>query len=282
MSARAERIGVGSRAATLIVLVAFAFYFLAPLWWLIVASTKAMGNQFSGSGLWFDGFHLFDNIGQLVRKDDGLFVRWMGNSLLYAVGGAFGATLLAAMAGYALSKYSFRGREALFTAVLAAVLIPKMLLTMPWYLLFSGVDLINNPLAVLLPSFVSPFGVYLCRVFAAGSVPDEVIEAARIDGAGEFTIFFRIGLRMMVPALVTVLLFNIVEIWNNFLLPAMVLNQTELQPVTVGLSGWFASNGKVPLSLVVIGAFVSLLPLLALFLFLQRYWKAGLTAGAVK
>ena len=148
--------------------------------------------------------------------------------------------------------------------------------------MFSGVHLIDNPLAVLLPSVVSPFGVYLARVFAEQSVPDEVLEAGRLDGASEFRIFRTIAARMMLPALVTIFLFQFVEIWNNYLLPAMVLGDDRLQPVTVGLVGWNASHVAVPPPLVVIGSLVSIAPLLIAFLALQRFWRAGMTAGAVK
>ncbi|WP_286166686.1 carbohydrate ABC transporter permease [Arthrobacter sp. AQ5-05] len=273
---------LAGRLVVTIVLGCFALYFLVPIWWLLVAASKPMGEQFSAPGFWFNGMHLGSNVGELLTSRDGIFMRWILNSIFYAGVGAIVGTLLASMAGYALAKYRFRGREVVFGVVLAAVLIPKILFTLPLYLMFSEVGLINNPLAVILPSIVSPFGVYLSRVFAAQSVPDEIIEAARIDGVGEVGIYFRIGLRMMTPVLVTIFLFNFVEIWNNYLLPAMVINDSSLQPVTVGLVSWFASNGKVPMSLVVIGALVSIIPLLLLFLFLQRFWKAGLTAGALK
>ncbi|MFF5342826.1 carbohydrate ABC transporter permease [Streptomyces althioticus] len=259
-----------------------AFYFLLPLWWLLVAATKPFGEQFSGTGLWFDGFGLFDNITRLGSQDGGIFWRWMLNSVLYCGVGALVGTLFSALAGYALAKYRFPGRGLLFGVVLAAVLIPKVLFTLPLYLMFSGVGLIDNPLAVLLPSVVSPFGVYLCRVFAAQSVPDEVLEAGRIDGASEFRLFRSVSVRMMLPALVTILLFQFVEIWNNYLLPAMVLGDDRLQPVTVGLVGWNASHVAVPPALVVVGSLVSIVPLLLAFLSLQRFWRAGMTAGALK
>ncbi|MFI1960947.1 carbohydrate ABC transporter permease [Streptomyces althioticus] len=259
-----------------------AFYFLLPLWWLLVAATKPFGEQFSGTGLWFDGFGLFDNIARLGSQDGGIFWRWMLNSVLYCGVGALVGTLFSALAGYALAKYRFPGRGLLFGVVLAAVLIPKVLFTLPLYLMFSGVGLIDNPLAVLLPSVVSPFGVYLCRVFAAQSVPDEVLEAGRIDGASEFRLFRSVSVRMMLPALVTILLFQFVEIWNNYLLPAMVLGDDRLQPVTVGLVGWNASHVAVPPALVVVGSLVSIVPLLLAFLSLQRFWRAGMTAGALK
>lgn len=271
-----------SRAVVVLLLAVSTVYFLFPLWWLLVSATKPFGEQFSGGGLWFDGFGVLDNLARLTAQGDGIFWRWMLNSILYCGVGALVGTLLSSMAGYALAKYSFRGRGALFGLVLAAVLVPKILFTLPIYLMFSGIHLIDNPLAVLLPSIVSPFGVYLSRVFAAQSVPDEVIEAGRIDGAGEFRIFRSLSMRMMLPALVTIFLFQFVDIWNNYLLPAMVLSDNRLQPVTVGLVGWNASHVAVPPPLVVIGSLVSVVPLLIAFLALQRFWRAGLTAGAVK
>ncbi|MFK0170581.1 carbohydrate ABC transporter permease [Streptomyces sp. NPDC090306] len=272
----------GSRATVTTLLALSAVYFLFPLWWLLVSATKPFGRQFSGNGLWFDGFGLFGNIARLGEQDGGIFWRWMLNSLLYCGAGALLGTLFSALAGYALAKFDFPGRGALFGLVLAAVLVPKVLFTLPLYLMFSGVHLIDNPLAVLLPSVVSPFGVYLARVFAAQTIPDEVLEAGRIDGAGELRIFRSLGVRMMLPALVTIFLFQFVEIWNNYLLPAMVLGDDRLQPVTVGLVGWNASHVAVPPPLVVIGSLVSVLPLLVAFLALQRFWRAGMTAGAVK
>ncbi|KRV49487.1 ABC transporter permease [Wenjunlia vitaminophila] len=271
-----------SRALVMVVLAVSAVYFLFPLWWLLVAATRPFGEQFSGGGLWFDGFGLFDNLTRLTEQNDGIFWRWMLNSVLYCGVGALVGTFLSALAGYTLAKYQFPGRGVVFGLVLAAVLIPKILFTLPLYLMFSGIGLVNNPLAVLLPSVVSPFGVYLSRVFAARSVPDEVIEAGRLDGAGEFRIFRTLSVRMMLPALVTIFLFQFVEIWNNYLLPAMVLSDDRLQPVTVGLVGWNASHVAVPPPLVVIGSLVSVVPLVVAFLALQRFWRAGMTTGAVK
>lgn len=271
-----------SRVAVYVVLGLTAIYFLFPLWWLVVSATKPFGEQFSGSGLWFQGFGLFDNLARLTAENDGIFWRWMLNSILYCGVGALVGTGLASLCGYALAKYDFRFRGALFGLVLAAVLVPKIMFTLPLYLMFSGIHLINNPLAVLLPSIVSPFGVYLSRVFAAQSVPDEVMEAGRLDGASEFHIFRSISTRMMLPALVTIFLFQFVDIWNNYLLPAMVLSSDTLQPVTVGLAGWNANHVAVAPPLVVIGSLVSIVPLIIAFLALQRFWRAGLTAGAVK
>jgi multiple sugar transport system permease protein len=260
-----------------------ALYTLIPLWWLFVSATKGSGYLYTGTPLWFSHFDLVTNIEDVFSFEGGIFSTWLANSALYSFVGATVGTLLSAMAGYALSKFSFRGRESVFNVVLASVLIPAPMFALPLFLLMAKLDITNSYWSVLLPSCVSPFGVYLCRIFAAASVPDELLEAARLDGAGEQRTFFRIALPLMSPALVTVFLFQFVGIWNNYLLPSLMLNTSSLQPVTVGLVQWraqFASG--VPPLLPITGAFLSLIPLLVAFVSLQRFWRKGLTAGSVK
>jgi multiple sugar transport system permease protein len=268
------------------VLLLSSAYFLAPVWWLLVSSTKTSSGLFTGNAFWFGHFALFTNIREVFTRDGGIYSRWLLNSALYAVGGAAASTLVAAMAGYALAKYAFRGRELAFNVVLAAVLVPQPLLAIPLYLLFSPIHLVNTYWGVLLPSMVSPFGVYLARIYAGASVPDELIEAGRIDGAGEFRIFATIALRVMSPALVTIFLFQFVTIWTNYLLPVLMLANDTLQPVTEGVVGWQAQRGlgptAVPTNIVITAAMVSAVPLVILFLSLQRYWRSGLTAGSTK
>ncbi|MHC5907697.1 carbohydrate ABC transporter permease [Streptomyces sp. S6] len=275
--------GIASRVVVNGVLGLMALYTLIPLWWLFVAATRGSGYLYTGSPLWFSHFDLFANIKNVLTFDDGVFTAWLGNSALYSLVGAAVSTLLSAMAGYALTKFSFRGREGVFNVILASVLIPAPMFALPLFLLMAKFDLTNTYWSVLLPSCVSPFGVYLCRIFAGSSVPDEVLEAARIDGAGEVRTFFGIALPLMAPALVTVFLFQFVAIWNNYLLPSLMLNSASKLPVTVGLVQWRSefANGVPPL-LPITGAFLSLIPLLIAFVSLQRFWRQGLTAGAVK
>jgi multiple sugar transport system permease protein len=136
---------------------------------------------------------------------------------------------------------------------------------------------------------VSPFGLYLMRVYTQDAVPDSLLEAARIDGAGELRIFFTIVLRLLAPGLVTVLLFTLVATWNNYFLPLIMLNDPNLFPITVGLAQWQAesaaggggSTGE-QLPLVLTGSLLSIIPLIAAFLLLQRYWRSGLATGGVK
>lgn len=273
-----------SRTGAMIVMAIFTLYFLTPIWWLFVAATKSQ-SQFLGSNpLWFAEFSLFDNIAALVAYRDGVFLRWMLNSVLYAGGGALVATVLAGMCGYALAKYRFPGREVLFNIVLGGVLVPATALALPLFLLFSQVQLTNTYWSVFLPSIVSPFGVYLGRIFAAASVPDELLEASRIDGAGEVRTFFTISSRLMLPGLVTVFLFQFVAIWNNFFLPLVMLRSEGLFPVTFGLYNWNSQINQLPelRNFVLSGALLSIIPLVITFLLLQRFWRNGLGSGALK
>ncbi|MFG3045046.1 carbohydrate ABC transporter permease [Streptomyces sp. NPDC090023] len=278
------RTGRASTTAAVLFMTLAACYMLLPVYWLLVSSTKSQGDLVTTPGLRPAHWHFGANLTALFQQQDGVFARWLLNSLLYAGAGSAVATALAAAAGYALAKYHFKGRELLFSVILGGVLVPATALALPLFLMFAEVDATNTFWSVFLPSVVSPFGVYLSRIFAAASVPDEVIEAARMDGAGELRIFTGIGLRMMSPALVTVFLFQFVVIWNNFLLPLVMLQDDDLYPVTLGLYTWQTQTSRLPVlqTLTIVGALVSVVPIVLTFVLLQRYWRAGLSAGAVK
>jgi multiple sugar transport system permease protein len=262
-------------------------YAVLPLLWLVVNSTKTQRSLFTTFGLWFGGpFVLWSNIHQVLTYDNGIFVRWLGNTLLYVVAGAGGATALATLAGYGLAKYRFPGRRAVFAVVLAAVAVPGTALAVPTFLFFSDLHLTNTPWAVIVPSLVSPFGLYLIWVYAQDAVPGELLDAARIDGAGEFLTFFRISLRLLGPGVVTVLLFTIVATWNNYFLPLIMLSQPRWYPLTVGLNDWniqsYTAGGQAIYNLVITGSLLTVIPIMIAFLILQRYWRSGLAAGGVK
>ena len=268
-------------------MLAFLIYFLMPLWWLLVSSTKSIEDLFGTFGLWFSHFNLSDNLSETFSKDSGIYWDWLRNTLVYSFVSAFGAAFLAAAGGYGFAKFAFRGKELLFWVVLGAVMVPTTALAIPLYLMFSKIGLTNSPLAIILPSLVSPFGIYLMRIYAEASVPSELIEAARIDGAGEFYIFRKIAFRLLGPGFVTVLLFTFVATWNNYFLPLVMLSEPKWYPLTVGLAQWNdqanASGGATSaFNLVITGALVSVVPLIIAFVFLQRFWQSGLGAGGVK
>ncbi|WP_082043752.1 carbohydrate ABC transporter permease [Mobilicoccus massiliensis] len=267
------------------VLVVVAVYFLLPVYWLFVSSTKDHESLFSSNGFWFaDSFHLVDNIRHVFSASGGIYLRWALNSLLYAGVGALVATYLAAAAGYALAKFEFAGRNLILLFVLSGVLVPGTATALPLFFVFSGIGLTNTYWAVLIPSLVSPFGLFLARTYAEAAVPTSLLEAGRIDGAGEWRIFHRIVLRQLTPALVTIFLFQFVAIWNNYFLPLVMLADERLYPVTLGLAGWRGITERSPqfFELTITGAMLSVIPLAILILVLQRFWRGGLTEGAVK
>lgn len=263
-------------------------YFLAPFAWLVLASTKTDTDLFNTFGLWFGkSFALLSNIGTVFTYENGAFGVWLLNSAFYALASAVGAVILATLAGYAFAKYRFSGKRVLFSVVLGSIMIPGTALALPTYLLFAHVGLTNTPWAVILPSVVNPFAMYLLMVYAQDAVDDSLLEAARIDGAGELRIFLQIVVRLLTPAIVTVFLLALVATWNNYFLPLIMLNQSTLYPVTVGLAQWAASSNagggaRVLFSTVITGSFISIIPLIVSFLYLQRYWQSGLSTGGVK
>ncbi|MEA5454731.1 carbohydrate ABC transporter permease [Sinomonas sp. JGH33] len=273
-------------------LAVLVLYFLVPIWWLIVASTKDAHGLFSGSAgaLWFDNnVNLMQNLQDLFTYNGGEYLRWLGNSALYALTGGLGATVISVLAGYGFAKYRFRGRNFTFALLLGSVMVPLTALVIPTFILLSNLKLTDTVWAVILPSLLSPFGVYLMRVYVAEAVPDELLDAARMDGAGEYRAFVQVSLPLLRPAAVTVLLLSVVGTWNNYFLPLAMLSTSKLYPLTVGIGLWeqLASsnngNGAHSLwSLIIIGSLVSVIPLVAAFLMLQKYWQGGLSLGSLK
>ena len=242
------------RALPTLLLAVFFVYFVLPLFWLVVSSTKSNDDLFSTFGLWFSTFHLSANLHDTFTYDDGIFLTWFGNSAFYAITSAVGTALVSTLAGYGFAKYRFRGRELLFAIVLGSIMIPQTALVIPIYLMSTKIGIIDTPLAVILPSLVSPFAVFLMRIYAEQAVPDEL---------------------------------SFVATWNNYFLPLVVLSNQKLFPLTVGLAQWngLATAGggsQVLYSVVITGALVAIIPVAIAFLLLQRYWQGGLTVGGVK
>ncbi|GLK16187.1 carbohydrate ABC transporter permease [Herbiconiux flava] len=284
---RRSRLAPRSSIGLTIVMIVLVLYTLVPLAYLLINSTKSQDDFFTSFGLSFgSSFNLFQNIGEVFSYNDGIYSRWFLNTLLYVVVSAGGATILAALGGYGIAKFRFKGRSAVFAVVLGAVAIPGTALALPTFLLFSSIGLVNTPWAIIIPSLVSPFGLYLMWTYASEAVPSEILEAARIDGAGEFRTFFTVSIRLLAPGLVTVLLFSIVTTWNNYFLPLIMLSDPKWYPLTLGLAQWNAqstgTNADPIQNLIITGSLLAIIPLVIVFLLLQRYWQSGLAAGSVK
>ncbi|WP_405926696.1 carbohydrate ABC transporter permease [Streptomyces sp. NBC_00035] len=260
-----------------------ALYCLLPVAWVVIAATKS-GSELFSTFTFLPGTGFTENVKDLNAYRDGIYWQWMGNSALYAGLGALLSTAVSAVSGYALAMYRFRGRETVFSILMAGVLMPPVILAIPQYLLLAKADLTDSYASVLLPLVLSPYGVYLARIYAAAAVPGDVVEAGRMDGASEWRIFTRIALPMMVPGLVTVFLFQFVAVWNNFLLPYIMLSDDEKFPITLGLFTLLEQGSNTPAlyTLVITGALLAIIPLVALFLVIQRFWSLDLLSGAVK
>lgn len=267
------------------VLLIGAAYSLLPVLWLFTAATKSSGELFTTFSLWpsFTG-GFAENFQALITTRDGAFWQWCLNSLIFAGGGALLGTAVSALAGYGLAKYRFRGKKLVFDFLLIGVLIPGVILAIPQYLLLSTIGVAGSYWSVLLPCMISPFSIYLCRIYASAVVSDEMLEAGRLDGAGEWRLFRSVAVYPMVPGLITVFLLQFVGIWNNFLLPYIMLSRSEMYPLTVGFFSLMSQGNDQPntYNVVIMGCLVSIVPLIALFLFLQRYWRLDLVSGSLK
>lgn len=260
-------------------------YTVAPLLFVVLAASKTASGTLSGDLFSFRELDPVANLEALAHQDGGIYFRWYLNSLFYAGTGAVVSGVICAAAGFAFDKYSFRGKEKLHGLVLVGVLVPSTLTALPLYLIASKIHLVNTVWAVLIPSFVSPFGVFLARIFSESYVPDEVMEAARLDGASDLRVFRSIGLPLLKPGMGTVMLFQFSAIWQGFYLPYVMLNNEKLYPVSLGLYIWnYQASTQSPdfIALVLTGSALAILPIIAVFAGLQRYWRSGLTAGAVK
>ncbi|HEY0117237.1 MAG TPA: carbohydrate ABC transporter permease [Cellulomonas sp.] len=265
----------------------FALFILGPLVWLLVNATKDQQHVYQSFGFWFAGpFRLFHNIASLGQNISGagVFLTWLKNTLVYAVAGSIGATVLSALAGYGFARFSFRGSRALFFVVMASLLVPITSVALPLFLVYAKTGLVNSIWGMILPSTVSVVGIYLMRTYIEAAVPRDLIAAARIDGAGEWRIFSRIAMPLSAPGLVTVLLITIVTIWNNYFLPLMIFSKSSKYPLTVGLAAMSAAaqTGTKPdlVPVLITGGLVTVVPIVILFLLLERYFRGGLLQGS--
>jgi multiple sugar transport system permease protein len=206
--------------------------------------------------------------------------RNFANSLLLAVAATLLSLVFNTTAGYAFAKLRFAGRERIFKLLLGALVIPAQVAMIPLFLLLESMGLVNSYLGVLIPSVANVFGIFLVRQYAL-SFPDELLEAARIDGAGELRIFRSIVLPVLAPILVTLAIFTFLGSWNDFLWPLIVLTDKDLYTLPVALASLSREHVQ-DTELMMAGSVLTILPVLVLFLALQRYYIRGLLAGSIK
>jgi len=257
---------------------------VAPFVWMVLGSFKPQGEFLRVPPTWLPEQPTLDNYQRLFDRLD--FPRFFFNSVVVAAAVTIGNLIFAPMLGWALAKLRWRGKGFVMGLVLATLMLPAGATLIPLFILMSSLGLVNTYPGLILPFVAGPLGVFLTRQYFLG-IPDELIEAARIDGAGEFRIFRQIAFRLLGPGFVTVLLFTFVATWNNYFLPLVMLSEPRWYPLTVGLAQWNAEataggGATAAFNTVITGALISIIPLIIAFIFLQRYWQSGLAAGSVK
>jgi len=268
-------------------LIGFAALTLVPFAWMLTSSFKTKFDFFSslflptGDGLFGIAWdRLTLNNYRRLWLDHGV-PRAMLNSIFLASVTSLGATLSAAMGGYALAKFPFPAREWLTTLVLSALIIPAPLLLAPGYQLLFQLGLLDSYAGLFLPAMAPAFGVFLFRQAMLNSVPGELIESARIDGAGEIRIFFTLVIPLIRPMIGAFLMITFLGVWNNFISPQVVLQSPELFPLSVAINNLRGIYGT-DYGLIMAGTLISIAPVMCLFLLLQKEFISGLTSGAVK
>jgi multiple sugar transport system permease protein len=259
-------------------LLAAAALAVAPLVWMVSVSLMAAGESSTYPPPLLPEAPSLEHYRALLER--GGIGRQFLNSLGLAVAVTIVSTTLNTMAGYAFAKLHFRGRERLFSAMLAALVIPGQVAMLPLFLMLKGMGLVNTYAGAMVPGLAGIFGIFLVRQYAR-TIPNELIEAARMDGAGEFRTFFSIVLPVLKPVLVTLAVFSFLGSWNDFMWPLIVLNDGDLYTLPVALASLSREHVQ-DTELMMAGAVVTVLPVLLLFLALQRYYMQGLLMGSVK
>ena len=271
---RGKRAGVALHAAVIV----FGALSLIPLLWMLSASFMTTGEASSFPPAVIPHhptlIHYRDLFGRLALG------RYALNSALIAVVTTVSSLAINASAGYAFAKLRFKGRDSTFRALAAGLAIPVQVAMLPLFLLVKALGLVNNYGGVIIPGLASIFGIFLVRQYALAS-PDDLLDAARIDGAGEFRVFRSIVLPTIQPVLATLALWTFLATWNDFLWPLIILSDDRKYTLPVALAGLVGEHAQ-DVELMMAGAVITVLPVLVLFLFLQRYYVEGVTEGSVK
>ncbi len=263
-----------------LIAILLALFFLFPFYWVVISVTKDVGQLFEGTFLPGAPNHFLANLAGVFAYKNAVFLNWLGNSFLYATVGALLGTFFASLAGFAFRRFVFVGKKVLYILLLGFSMVPAFATVLPLFIIFKNMGLLDTRLCIIIPSLVNVFGVYLMIVYF-NQVPQEIFDAAMIDGAGDTTIFFRIGLPSILPGFTTLVLLSFVGVWNNYFLPLVLLNSSDQFPLILGIPTISSLQGFPVYNLVIMGAFLTCLPLLILFLVGQRFLAPQL-AGAIK
>jgi multiple sugar transport system permease protein len=275
-----------------LVVVGFVLFFVVPIVWLLLAPTKSarellLDNPFSVGGF----AQLAANWESLTSFQNGLIWVWLGNAAFYSLAALVITLVVSIPAGYALALTEFRGRRLLLALTLIVMLVPSTALVLPIFLELSAVKLVGTPLSVILPFSFFPFGVYLTYIYFSTTVSRDLLNAARIDGAGEFRVFSQVAMPLATPVIALVGFFSFVGNWNNYFLPYVMVPGRKA-PIQVGIAELLsnvpqfnptnASSTTIDLPTLALATLFAVAPVLLIFLFSQRFLVTGMTAGGTK
>lgn len=290
--------GVSKKSAyaiiAIIILIVLAVIFTFPLYWIITGAFKTAAEINSTTPAWFPTEWVVDNFGKLFsRRSAPLFeigslvgpvvpgaIRWLINTVLMAVVAMLFTCITAAMAGYALAKKRFVGRVVLFSLIVAAMALPKQVILIPLIREISAVGLYDSLWSVILPTVGWPFGVFLMKQFCEG-IPKEMLEAARIDGAGEFRTFTQVVVPLIKPGIGALAIFTFINSWNDYFMQLIMLTSNNNLTISLGIATMQAEN-STDFGLIMAGATLAAVPIIIVFLIFQKYFTKGITMGAVK
>uniref|UniRef100_A0A7V4THJ1 Carbohydrate ABC transporter permease n=1 Tax=Candidatus Caldatribacterium saccharofermentans TaxID=1454753 RepID=A0A7V4THJ1_9BACT len=261
-----------------VAMVLASLYFIFPFYWLVVSITKNTSQLFQKSIAPGVPNYFLENVRMVLGYENGVFYHWLRNSFFYATAGALVGVFIAALAGFAFRRYEFYGKRLLFLLILGFAMVPGYATTLPLFMIFKSLRFIDTPWAILFPSFVNVFGVYLMVTYW-NQVPQELFDAAEIDGASDFLVFFRIGFPSIATGFVTLALLAFVGVWNNFFLPLVMLNSRARMPLILGITTITDPQGFPVYNLTLTASFFTILPLLVIFVVFQRFFRPQLYAG---
>jgi ABC-type glycerol-3-phosphate transport system permease component len=252
-----------------------------PFIWNLSGSIKDVGDMMAYPPVLIPKEIHWDNYSRLIREFP--FVRWYSNSLMISITTTLLATFFSALGGYGFAKFNFRFRQPLFAVIIGALIVPQVATLIPSYLEMAYFGWINSYLALVVPAATPAFGIFLMRQYFVQGVPLEIIDAARIDGSGEFNTFLWVALPLVRPAIGAFAIYSFLGTWNSFLWPLIIIQSADLVTLPLGLAGLFTLMGSQDRwGIMMAGIVLSLVPIFVLFVILQRQFIAGLTLGAVK
>uniref|UniRef100_A0A832MPR3 Carbohydrate ABC transporter permease n=1 Tax=Pseudothermotoga hypogea TaxID=57487 RepID=A0A832MPR3_9THEM len=259
-----------------IVLTALTVVMVFPFFWMVLSSLKPFREIYRP--------YLFPKSPTLANYQKimsaSLFPRWFLNSLIVALSTTFSVLFFDSLVGYTIAKYSFPGRNIIFLFILSTLMIPTEMLIIPWYVMSSRLGWIDTYWGIMFPGMITAFGIFLMKQFME-TIPDDLLDAARIDGVSEFGIFWRVALPLVKPALASLAILNFIGNWNAFLWPLIVSSKPRMYTLPVGLAT-FSSENLMHWELIMTGATVSTIPLIIVFLIFQKQIIRGIMLSGLK